>query len=359
MRSCFYPLTLLLLLVACSDKKEEKSQTAKKPDVPYEAVIVKKFPLNRSVQTPGTILPFEMADLHPEVSNRITGIFFQEGQAVRKGTLLVKLYDADLQAQLQKLNVQLRLARSSNQRQVELLAISGTSKQEAETAELQVSNTQADIALIKVEIGKTELRAPFDGRMGLRLVSPGAYVTPASAITSIAAISQVKVEFDVPEVYVTEMPPGKTIAFMLDGNDKTYFATILAADNSISANTRNLKVRGIVKNPDAGVKPGAFANVKLSVGENTPALMVPTQAVIPQTRGKQIVVVRKGIAIFQDVQTGYRDSANVEIQTGLQDGDTILTSGLLVVKDKQKVKVKIAGNTKQVSDSTAKEKDVQ
>ena len=350
----FYSLTILFLLAACSDKKEDAPKsTNRKQTAPYDAVVVKKFPLNRSIQAPGSILPFEQADLHPEVSNRITGIFFQEGQFVRKGTLLIKLFDADLQAQLQKLNVQLRLSKTANQRQSELLAISGTSKQEAETAELQVSNTNADIALIKVEIGKTEIRAPFDGRMGLRLVSPGAYVTPASAITSIAAVSQIKVEFDVPELYVTEIPPGKTISFKLDGNDKTYFATIQAADNTITANTRNLKVRGIVKNTDAAVKPGAFASVNLSVGENTPALMVPTQAVIPQTRGKQIVVVRKGIAIFQNVQTGYRDSANVEIMTGLQDGDTILTSGLLVVKDKQPVKVKIGGNTKRVSDSTS------
>jgi membrane fusion protein (multidrug efflux system) len=355
----FYPFLSLFLLVACSDKKEDAPKTAPKQAAPYEAVIVKKFPLNRSVQAPGTILPSETANLHPEVSNRITGIFFQEGQFVRKGTLLVKLYDADLQAQMQKLNVQLRLARSANQRQTELLAISGTSKQEAETAELTVSNTQADIALLKVEIGKTEIRAPFDGRMGLRLVSPGAYVTPAAAVTSIASISQIKVEFDVPELYVTELPPGKTVTFMLDGNNKQYFATIMAADNSISMNTRNLKVRAMVKNSDAAVKPGAFAEILLSVGENTPALMVPTQAVIPQTRGKQIVVVRNGTAVFQDVQTGYRDSANVEIRTGLQDGDTVLTSGLLVVKDKQKVKVKIGGNTKQVSDSTANVKSTE
>lgn len=352
---CSYLLILLSTFAACSDKKDDAPKPgARKQTAPYEAVVVKKFPLNRSIQAPGTIQPFEMADLHPEVSNRITGIFFQEGQFVRKGQLLVKLFDADLQAQLQKLNVQLRLSKTANQRQTELLAISGTSKQEAETAELQVSNTNADIALVKVEIGKTEIRAPFDGRMGLRVVSPGAYVTPGDMITSIAAVSQVKVEFDIPELYVTEIPPGKTVSFQLDGNDKKYFAAVQAADNSITSNTRNLKVRAIVKNPDAAVKSGAFANVTISVGENTPALMVPTQAVIPQTRGKQIVVVRKGIAVFQDVQTGYRDSANVEIMSGLQDGDTILTSGLLVVKPKQEVKVKIVGNTKQVSDSTAK-----
>jgi membrane fusion protein, multidrug efflux system len=363
----FYAIFLFsLLLVACSGKKEEQAGPGgggggKKPagNAIYEAVIVQKFPISRSIQTPGTVLPNEIAELHPEVSNRITGIFFQEGQYVRKGQLLVKLYDADLQAQVKKLNVQLRLAQSANQRQVELLAISGTSKQEAETAELTVSNTQADIALLKVEIGKTEIHAPFDGRMGLRLVSPGAYVTPASVITSIAAVSQTKVEFDVPEVYVTELPTGKTVSFTLDGNPKTYFAAVLASDNSISANTRNLKVRAVVKNGDAAVKPGAFAEVKLNIGENTPALMVPTQAVIPQTRGKQIVVVRRGMAVFQDVQTGYRDSANVEIQTGLQDGDTVLTSGLLVIKPNQKVKVRVAGSTKQVSDSTAKQTEVE
>jgi membrane fusion protein (multidrug efflux system) len=282
-----------------------------------------------------------MAELRPEVSGRITGIYFQEGAFVRRGTVLVKLYDADLRAQMQKLNAQLRLARSAAQRQTELLAISGTSKQEAENTELQVGNINADITLIQENINRTAIRAPFDGRVGLRMFSLGAYVTPANAITTIAAVSQIKIEFDVPELYVGEMEPGKSIAFAIDGSNTKYFATIMASDNTISMNTRSLRVRAIVKNPDAGIKPGAFANVKLNIGSNAPALMVPTQAVIPQTRGKRVVVLRNGMSVFQDVQTGYRDSANVEIITGLMDGDTILTSGLLVVKPQQKVKVRV------------------
>lgn len=340
----FISICLISSLISCGGKADKaKADAAKKPPpaATYNAVIVKKFPVNRVIQAPGTILPNEMAELHPEVSNRITGIYFQEGNFVRKGTLLVKLYDADLRAQLQKLQVQLRLARSSQQRQNELLAISGTSKQEAENAELQVSNINADIALTQVELSRTSIRAPFDGRMGLRLFSTGAYVTPANVITTIAAVSQIKIEFDVPESYASEMEPGKSISFLVDGSNTQYFASIMASDNSINMNTRNLRVRAIVKNPDNYIKPGAFANVKLNIGNNTPALMVPTQAVIPQTRGKQVIVLRRGMTIFQNVETGYRDSANVEIKTGLQDGDTILTSGLLVVKPQQKVKVRV------------------
>ena len=336
---------VISILMSCGSKAEEaKAEAGNKPKPPaatYDAIIVKKFPINRVIQSPGTILPNEMAELHPEVSNRITGIYFKEGALVRKGTLLVKLYDTDLRAQLQKLQVQLRLAKSSQQRQNELLAISGTSKQEVENAELQVSNINADIALLQAELGKTNIYAPFDGRIGLRMYSLGAYVTPGSAITTIAAISQIKIEFDVPELYVTEMQPGKSIAFDIDGSNTKYFATIMASDNSISMSTRSLRVKAVVKNPDAGIKPGAFANVKLNIGNDAPALMVPTQAVIPQTRGKKVVVLRKGLSVFQDVETGYRDSANVEIITGLMDGDTILTSGLLVVKPQQKVKVRV------------------
>lgn len=341
-------LIMLPVLISCGNKEENKTAAQPKPAGGggiFDAVIVQSFPINRSVETPGTILPNEMAELHPEISGRVTGLFFTEGAFVRKGTLLVKLFDADLQAQLKKLVVQLKIGESASKRQQELLAISGTSQQDYDNASLQVSNIKADMELLRVNIGRTEIRAPFDGRIGLRQISPGAYITPATIITNIASVNQVKIQFPVPEQYIGDLSNGSTVAFTMTGSDRKYFALVMASENGISTDTRNLLVKGIVKNPDAMVKPGGYANVMINLGNNRAAMMVPTQSVMPQTRGKRVIVVRRGMAVFQNVETGYRDSASVEILSGLMIGDTLLTSGLLVVKAYQKItKLNIAGS---------------
>ena len=333
-------------MVSCSSKEENKTATPQKPSGGggvFDAIIVQSFPINRSVETPGTILPNEMAELRPEISGRVIRLSFTEGGYVRRGTLLVKLFDADLQAQLRKLAVQLKIAESAGIRQKELLAISGTSQQEYDNASLQVSNIEADMELLRVNISRTEIRAPFDGRIGLRQISPGAYVTPASIITNIASVNQVKIQFPVPEQYIRDLSNGTTVAFTITGSDNKYYATVIASENGISTDTRNLLVKALVKNGDALVKPGGYANVIINIGTNRAAMMVPTQSVMPQTRGKRVIVVRKGMAVFQNVETGYRDSSSVEILSGLMIGDTLLTSGLLVVKPDQKItKINIA-----------------
>lgn len=330
-------LSAVLSLVACSAKEDKNTSKPPNNSLAFDAVIVNSFPINRTIEVPGTILSNEIADLHPEVAGRVTGIFFKEGSYVKKGTLLASLYNTDLYAQLQKLSVQLKINELNEKRQSELLAINGTSQQDYDNALLAVSNTKADIKILKVNISKTEIRAPFDGKIGLRQVSPGAYVSPQNIITNISNISQLKIDLTVPEKYTPDLPVGKSISFRTERNDKDYFATIIATENTIVTETRNLKIRALITNADASLKAGAFATVKVAIGANTPTMMIPTQAVIPQTRGKKVIVLRNQNAVFQNVETGYRDSASVEILSGLMNGDTVLTSGLLVIKPNQKI----------------------
>ena len=140
------------------------------------------------------------------------------------------------------------------------------------------------------------------------------------------------------------MMPGRTLTLFADGNSKTYFATIIAAQNTIAAETRNLTVRAVLKNADAGLTPGAFVKVNMTVGNNAPAIMIPTQAVIPSTRFKKVIVSRGGKAVFQTVNTGFRDSSRVEILDGIMNGDTIITNGLLTIKEGANLKVSIKKN---------------
>jgi membrane fusion protein (multidrug efflux system) len=337
---------LVLWASACKDKPKTAEgapgggKPATTPSV-YDAIVAQTTPVNRSVEAPGTILASEATDIQPEIAGRVISINFTEGATVAAGTLLVKLFDADLQAQLRKLQVQLNIAEATEKRQKELLAINGTSQQDVDNAILNVSNIKADIELLKVQISRTEIKAPFYGRVGLRNISLGAYVTPATIITNIAQVNALKVEFAVPEKYAPEMLPGKMVSLTLAAGGKVYNAKVLAAQNLINAETRNLMVRALVQNADKAISPGAFVQVGISVGNNASAIMVPTESVIPTTRNKRIIVVRQGTAVFQNVSTGYRDSARVEVYGGIASGDTIVVSGLLTIKEGMPVKVKV------------------
>ncbi len=308
----------------------------------YSAIVAQNYSIDRVIEAPGTIAPNETTDMQPEISGRVVTINFKEGSFAKSGSLIVKLFDGDLQAQLKKLSVQLDIAEATEKRQKELLAINGTSQQDYDNAVLSVSNIKADMDLLKVRITQTEVRAPFDGRLGLRNISLGAYVTPSTIITNISQVNTIKVEFMVPEKYAYEMKTGKTVTLETAEKGRQYIAVVLASQNLISAETRNLLVKAVVKNPDNKLTPGSFVQVKVGVGINNMAIMVPTQAVIPSTRAKRLIVVREGKASFQEVATGFRDSAMVEVTGPIRPGDTIITSGLLSIKEGMPVQVKIA-----------------
>lgn len=339
----------LFILVSCGEKKKET--TTVKPlsqggPVRAEAFIVLPASISETIETPGSVLPYESTELRSEVSGKVVSINFKEGGYVNKGALLVKLFDADLQAQLRKLNVQLQIAEKTLERQQELLKINGISQQEVDLSGLQASNIKADIELLKVSISKTEIRAPYNGKIGLRSISNGAYVTPQTMIAGIQQVDNLKIEFSVPEKYSSRIKEGMMISFGVQGSLRKYLAKVIAAENTITETNRSLKVRAVVQQKDNAILPGAFAKVNLNFGENSNALLIPTQAVIPQARNKKVIVYRDGIAKFEVVETGIRDSARVEIVNGLKAGDTIITTGLLAIKPEGKVAISKIANVK-------------
>jgi membrane fusion protein, multidrug efflux system len=255
-----------------------------------------------------------------------------EGKFVRQGTLLVKLFDADLQAQLKKAQTQLQMAQQTQARQNELIKISGISQSDYDLSVLQVSSIGADIEVLKVQIRKTEVRAPFDGVIGLRNISLGAEVTPSTALANIRAVQQLKLDFSVPEKYSREIKPGMKVTFAIQGDQTPYEATVSATEQGIEATTRSLKARAIVTGKVGSLKPGSFANVTLQLGEIKNALMIPTQAVIPQERNKKVIVAKAGKAKFVTIETGVRQASTIEVTNGLSPGDTVITTGLLFLK---------------------------
>ena len=295
--------------------------------------------MSEDIEVPGSLLPFEETEIRPEVSGKIVSLNIREGNFVNRGTLLAKLYDGDLQAELKKLRVQAEIAEKTVERYGELLKIQGISQQEYDLAQLQVNNLKADMDIVRVNIGKTEIRAPYAGRLGLRNISVGAYVSPATIITTLRKVDQLKLQFSVPEKYSSTMNPGSEVKFSLEGAKEKYTARVIATEESIEANTRTLRVRAVVLGKTDQLVPGGFAKVNLQMGRNAESLVIPTQAVIPQARNKRVIIYNGGTAKFQVVTTGIRDSSYVQITEGLNEGDTIVTTGLLAIRPDSKVKL--------------------
>ena len=288
--------------------------------------------LSADIEVPGTIMANETAEIHPEVSGRLVQLNIKEGTYVSADALLAKLYDGDLQAQLRKLEVQLKIAEQTEKRQAELVKIQGISQQEYDLSLLGVLNLKADMDIIKENIRKTEIRAPFGGKLGLKNVSPGAYVTPSSVLTTISQISTLKIQFNVPERYGAQLKTGLPVTFSIDGTRKTFTATVIASEISIDENTRSLAIRALIKQQDPALIPGAFAKVKIVLGKNNDALMVPNSAIIPSGRKKQLYVYEGGKAMMKEVTTGVRDSTNIQVLTGIKPGDTVITSAVLFLR---------------------------
>ena len=331
-------IVLLVLIFSC---KEEKKNVAARPrgkmPLQAEAFIVRSTTLSENIEVPGTILPYEETQILAEIPGRVVKLNIPEGSFVQQGTLLVKLFDDDLQAQLKKLQVQLQIAEKTFERYKELLKISGISQQEVDLSELQVNNLKADIDLVKVNISKTEIRAPFTGRIGLKNISLGAYISPSVLITTISQVNRLKMEFSVPEKYSDDMKKGRRITFTVAGTTKLFNAVILATASNIEENTRTLKVLTEINGNSPLLAPGAFAKVSLSLGRDDNALVIPTQAVIPQARNKKVIIYQGGAVKFETVVTGIRDSSFVQIVEGVKLGDTILTTALLAIQPDSKV----------------------
>lgn len=333
-----------ITLFACTKKSDQSAPGGAgggRTNYQIEAIegyLVKPMPLAESVMASGTLLPAEETALHPETSGRVVSINLPEGKSVSKGALLLKLFDEDLQTQLRKLDWQLKQAEITEQRLGELLQSKGVSRQEYDLAALQVQMLRSEMELVRINIQKTEIRAPYDGTIGLRRVSPGAYVTPASAVATIRTTQALKLDFSVPEKYGSLLKAGQKISFTVEGQSAPFTAIVQATEQSVSAETRNLQIRALVQGRQSGLLPGAFAEVSLNMSSKSNALLIPSQALVPQAREKRVYVSRNGAAAFVPVKTGVRQAGMVEITEGLQPGDTIATTGILFLRPGAPVK---------------------
>lgn len=295
------------------------------------AYVVKPGSISDKIIITGSIQANEEVDIRPESSGIITAIHFQEGKAVSKGALLLKINDSELQAQLSKALTMQKLAEEKEYRQRQLLEKGGVSKQDYDAILAEVNSLKAETRLIRAQIERTEIKAPFSGKIGLRAVSLGDYVDPSIVITSLVDNNPAKIVFSAPEQYANNIPVNATIGFTVKGIDKTFTGEVYARGASINVGTRTLELKARVPNDDNLLIPGSFAEVELVLNRIDNALLIPTQAIIPVMEGKKAYVSRNGKAEEVLVETGIRNDSMVHITSGLKAGDTVITTGIMTL----------------------------
>jgi membrane fusion protein (multidrug efflux system) len=330
------------VLFSCKGKPKVIKPRASPPAV-VDIIIAAPQVVTNAIEANGTVLANEYVELHPEVSGRLTFLNVKEGDHISKGSIIARINDADLEAQLQKSKVQLDLAKKTEERLRKLLAVNGINQSDYDVSLNTVQGLQADIVYTQTLIDKTILRAPFSGLIGLRQVSPGAYVTPNNVIASIQQLDKFKVDFTLPEQYGNLIKKGNTVDVEIDAaNPIRKKAIIIATEPQVNQNSRNLLVRTVLQSGAAN--PGAFVKVYVQSGVDKKAIMIPTNSIIPDDKNNQVVLVKAGKASFVSVETGLRRSGNVEVTKGISPGDSVVVTGVLFVRAKNPVRVRSIKN---------------
>ena len=295
--------------------------------------IIEYETLNDVFRTTGNLIPDEEIGLSFETSGKITRIYFKEGAYIRKGTLLAKVNDAPLQAELKKTEVQIPLAKDRVFRQKALLDKDAVSKEAYEQVVTELDKLNADIELIKARIEQTELRAPFDGVIGLRQVSEGAYVSSGTEIAKLTKVIPLKLEFSINEKQAGSVASGTRLTFKTEGDLNTYQASIYAVESKLELKTRTLKLRAVYPNSDGKLKPGRTASIEVKLRELKDVLTVPSQAIIAEM-GRDIAYIYKNGKAAQVVLTkGIRTESKVQVLQGIQPGDTLITTGVMQLRN--------------------------
>jgi membrane fusion protein (multidrug efflux system) len=292
----------LFTLTAIACKKEKDSSTSGPADkksmggpkaMQVEGMVAQMQTISGDINTTGTLLSDEEVEVRSEVSGRITHIYFKEGQFISKGQLMVKLNDDDLQAEMQKLKIEIKLAEDKENRQKQLLAASAVSKDEYEVVLTNYQMLKANAEILRTKIEKTRIIAPFSGLIGLKEVSPGAFINNGTVITTLQSVKPLKLEFSIPEKYVPYVQNNMEVSFKVVQNNAIYKAKVYARDPKIDQSTRTVKIRAIYPNTDGKLFPGSFTDVTIPIGGQQKGIMIPSMAYIPDINGAKVFISKK------------------------------------------------------------------
>jgi membrane fusion protein (multidrug efflux system) len=302
--------------------------------VAIEATKVSMAKLPQALTAVGSLRSDETVIVRPEIAGRIAQILFREGERVSKGAVLVKLDDSVQQADLDKARANLVLSKSKFERAAGLLKQGFISSQARDESENALRVAQAEVELMQARVSKASIAAPFSGTVGLRMVSVGDYVKEGQDIVNLESIDPLKVDFRVPEAALSQVRSGQTLQVTLDAiPDRAYDGRVYAINPLIDAGGRSVVIRAQVANRDGKLRPGMFARVRLFTSESRDSAMIPEEALFPVGDDKYVWKVVEGKATRQKVEIGQRRDGKVEIVSGLEGADMVVTAGHLKVRD--------------------------
>lgn len=336
---------LLILLSACgSDERPVNAGggNGKVSTLTVQGVVVEAATITDTYNTTGSIRANEMAEVRSETAGRITQINFKEGSYVNKGQLLIQVEKDELEAQLKKIEVEMKLAEQTKTRTERLYEIEGISKEALDQSVSSYESLNADKALVEAQLAKRRIVAPFSGYIGLREVSLGTYLAPSDLITTIQDDASVKIDFTIPEQYVYRLGENQEILFKPNGMNEYFPAKIYSRSNTIDPMSRTLMVRAITNNKGKKFRVGSFAEIRINFSKIEDAITIPAQSLIPQIEGYSVFLAKGGKTVSQAVEIGVRTESIVQITEGLSLGDTVITTGILGMKNGMNVAIKLA-----------------
>ncbi len=341
-------ITLIIMVVVAgllvqrflSERKPEAAATRRAlGPIGVKAHVIQGERLEDKIVVTGSLLPNESVDLRSEIAGKVTAVYFHEGSTVKKGDLLLQINDAELQAQLERARYQKELAENTERRQRQQLELEAVSREVYDAALNRVNTLEAEIKLLEAQLQKTRITAPFSGRIGLRYVSEGSYVSPTTPIASLVDNDPIKIEFSVPERYASAVHPGLEILFRVQGGSEQQRAVVYAVEPSIDETSRSLRLRAQCPNPAGKLVPGSFAEVELLLRVMENAVTVPSQALVPELEKQNLYLYRSGRAVVTPVEIGIRTKEKIQIVRGAAVGDTVITSGILLLRPNAAVNI--------------------
>ncbi|MFV5689919.1 efflux RND transporter periplasmic adaptor subunit [Flavobacterium sp. ZT3R25] len=324
-----------------SENEGGNDKGGKDKPINVTGIVVHPETFDNNLSLSGSIEANEQVEIRSEVSGIVEGIYFQEGSNVSKGQVLFKVNDIELRAQLRQMTTKEGLASENERRAKLLLQKEAISQEEYDVARADLKSAQSQSQLIKAQISKTSVRAPFSGKIGLRSISPGTYITPTLLVAKLVNIGKLKITFSIPEKYATQVKTNTQLTFTVAGSTEKYAAKVYAIEPGVEVATRTLQVRAIAENRNGKLLPGTFANVELPLDIIKDAIIIPSEAIIPVQNGKKVFISSNGKAKEVMIETATRTDASILVLSGLKAGDTVLTSAVMSLKDEIPVKVKV------------------